>query len=357
MFAMAVRSTSENVSSADAWRAIESRDPAFDGRFVYAVRSTGVFCKPSCPSRRALRANVQFFSTTAAAERAGFRACRRCRPTDDSSTHPAIERARAYLDAHTERLVSLDELASQVGMSASHLQRSFKREVGASPRAYQAESRMRRFKSRLRAGDTVSRATYAAGFNSSRGVYERASASLGMTPAAYRHGGAGVRITYTIADAPVGRVLVATTDRGVCAVELGATDADVERALRADFPNATVARDDASHETWVRAVVGRVRDPRRASTHAIPLDVSGTEFQRRVWEALRTIPAGERRSYAEVAEAIGSPKSSRAVAQACASNRLAVVIPCHRVVRGDGEISGYKWGVTRKRLLLERESE
>ena len=357
MFAMAVRSTSETVSSADAWRAVESRDAAFDGRFVYAVRSTGVFCKPSCPSRRALRANVEFFSTTAAAERSGFRACLRCRPTERSSAPPAIERARRYLDAHQDRLVPLDELASYVGLSASHLQRMFKREVGASPKEYQAESRMRRFKSRLRAGDTVSRATYEAGFNSSRGVYERASSSLGMTPAAYRRGGAGVRIAYAIAEAPVGRVLVATSDRGVCAVELGATDADVERALRTDFPNATIARDDASHETWVRAVVSRVRDPKRTSTHAIPLDVAGTDFQRRVWEALRAIPAGARRSYAEIAAAIGSPKSSRAVAQACASNRLAVVIPCHRVVRGDGEISGYKWGVARKRLLLEREAE
>ena len=358
MSAMAVRSTDlKEVSSSEAWRAVESRDARYDGRFVFAVRSTGVFCKPSCPSRRALRANVEFYSTTAAAERAGFRACLRCRPTEGSTANPAIERARLYLDAHADGLVSLEDLASHVGLSASHLQRSFKRLVGVSPREYQAENRMRRLKSRLRAGDTVSRATYEAGFNSSRGVYERASSSLGMTPAAYRRGGAGVRIGYTIADAPVGRVLVATTERGVCAVELGATDADVERALRADFPNAAIERDDDAHDTWVRAVLDRVREPMRASSHRIPLDVNGTEFQRRVWDALRAIPAGERRSYAEVAEAIGSPKSSRAVAQACASNRLAVVIPCHRVVRGDGELSGYKWGVQRKRLLLAKEAE
>jgi AraC family transcriptional regulator, regulatory protein of adaptative response / methylated-DNA-[protein]-cysteine methyltransferase len=358
MSAMAVRSADlKDVPSAEAWRAVESRDARYDGRFVYAVRSTGVFCRPSCPSRRALRANVEFYSTTAAAERAGFRACRRCRPTEDASANPAIERARLYLDAHADRLVALEELASHAGLSASHLQRSFKRLVGVSPREYQAENRMRRLKSRLRAGDTVSRATYAAGFNSSRGVYERASASLGMTPAAYRRGGAGVHMGYTIADAPVGRVLVATTERGVCAVELGATDADVERSLRADFPNASIERKDDAHETWVRAVLDRVREPVRAPYHRIPLDVSGTEFQRRVWDALRAIPAGERRSYAEVAEAIGSPKSSRAVAQACASNRLAVVIPCHRVVRGDGEISGYKWGVQRKRMLLAKESD
>ncbi len=358
MSAMAVRfSASNEIPAADAWRAVETRDGRFDGQFVYAVKSTGVFCRPSCPSCRALRANVEFFSTTAAAERAGFRACLRCRPTEDANAHASIDRARAYLDAHADRLVPLAELSGVAHLSASHLQRSFKRVVGVSPKEYQAETRMRRLKSRLRAGDTVSRATYEAGFNSSRGVYERASSSLGMTPAAYRRGGAGVRISYTIAEAPVGRVLVATTDRGVCAVELGATDAAVERALRTDFPNATIARDDATHETWVRAAVARVRDPKRASAHAIPLDLTGTEFQRRVWEALRAIPAVQRRSYAQVAESIGAPKSSRAVAQACASNRLAVVIPCHRVVRGNGEISGYKWGVERKRLLLEREAE
>jgi AraC family transcriptional regulator, regulatory protein of adaptative response / methylated-DNA-[protein]-cysteine methyltransferase len=358
MATMAVTSDDLNaIPSSVAWRAVERRDASYDGRFVYAVRSTGVFCKPSCPSRRALRANVEFFSTTAAAERAGFRACRRCRPTDESAIHPAIERARAYLDAHADRLVSLDELSTAVGMSTSHLQRSFKHAVGVSPREYQTESRMRRFKSRLRAGDTVSRATYEAGFGSSSRVYERAPAALGMTPAAYRRGGAGVRIGYTISDAPVGRVLVATTDRGVCAVELGASDTDVERALRADFPNATIERDDAAHGTWVRAVLDQVRRPGQGSSDRIPLDLTGTAFQRRVWKALRAIPAGERRSYAQVAHTIGAPGASRAVAQACASNRVAVVVPCHRVVRGNGELSGYKWGVARKRLLLSQEGE
>jgi AraC family transcriptional regulator of adaptative response/methylated-DNA-[protein]-cysteine methyltransferase len=357
MATMAVTLNEPNpVSSSVAWRAVEVRDASYDGRFVYAVRSTGVFCKPSCPSRRALRSNVAFFPTTAAAERAGFRACRRCRPTDQSGTHPAIEKARAYLDAHVDRLVSLDELATVVGLSASHLQRSFKRALGVSPKEYQSEHRMRRFKSRLRAGDTVSRATYEAGFGSSSRVYERAATSLGMTPAAYRRGGAGVRIRYTIADSPVGRVLIATTERGLCAVELGANDADVESILRADFPNAAIERDDEARETWVRAVLDRVRDPNRGSTHRIPLDLAGTEFQRRVWDALREIPAGETRSYGEVARAIGDPKASRAVAQACANNRIAVVVPCHRVVRGDGEISGYKWGVERKRKLLAAET-
>jgi len=347
-------------SPSEAWRVVQDRDASFDGRFFYAVRTTGVYCRPSCASRRPLRKNVVFFASPDSAEQAGFRPCRRCNPRADRSDAAiarAVERARAFLDENADRAVSMAELAERIGLSASHLQRSFKRLVGLTPRRYQTNRRMESFKSRLRGGATVSRATYDAGFGSSSRVYERAATSLGMTPAAYRRGGAGVRIRYTIADAPVGRVLVATTERGVCAVELGASDADVERGLRADFPNATIERDDEARETWVRAVLDRVREPGHGSMHRIPLDFAGTEFQRRVWDALRAIPAGETRSYAEVAAAIGEPKASRAVAQACASNRLAVVVPCHRVIRGDGEISGYKWGVERKRRLLSAETK
>jgi AraC family transcriptional regulator of adaptative response/methylated-DNA-[protein]-cysteine methyltransferase len=347
-------------SPAEAWRIVQKRDASLDGRFVYAVRTTGVYCRPSCASRRPLRKNVAFFASPDDAEHAGFRACRRCTPRADhpeTTTERAVELARSYLDRHADRTVPMAELVERTGLSASHLQRSFKRLVGVTPKRYQTARRMESFKTRLRAGDTVSRATYEAGFGSSSRVYERAATSLGMTPAAFRRGGAGVRIRYTIADAPVGRVLIATTERGVCAVELGANDADVERVLRADFPSATIERDDEARETWVRAVLDRVRDPSHGSTHRIPLDLAGTEFQRRVWEALREIPAGETRSYAQVARAIGDPKASRAVAQACASNRIAVVVPCHRVVRGDGEISGYKWGVERKRKLLAAETK
>jgi len=345
-------------SPSEAWRVVQDRDASFDGRFFYAVRTTGVYCRPSCASRRPLRKNVVFFASPDAAEQAGFRPCRRCNPRADRSDAGiarAVERARAFLDENADRAVPMGELAERTGLSASHLQRSFKRLVGVTPRRYQTDRRMESFKSRLRDGATVSRATYDAGFGSSSRVYERAATSLGMTPAAYRRGGAGVRIRYTIAAAPVGRVLIATTERGVCAVELGASDADVERVLRADFPNATIERDDEARETWVRAVLDRVRAPGHGSAHRIPLDLAGTEFQRRVWDALRAIPAGETRSYAEVARAIGEPKASRAVAQACASNRVAVVVPCHRVVRGDGEIAGYKWGVERKRKLLAAE--
>ena len=343
-------------TDSEAWRAVSERDSRFDGRFVYAVTSTQVYCRPSCPSRRPLRQNVRFYSAAADAERAGFRACKRCGPSAAdglSDAERTIEKARAYLDANGDRVVPLAELAKHSGLSVSHLQRSFKRVVGVSPKEYQDAQRVRQFKSRLRAGDTVSRATYEAGFGSSSRVYERSDELLGMTPASFRRGGAGVRIRYTIATLPVGRVLVATTDRGVCAVELGASDADVTRALAADFPNATIERND-DDQRWVRAVLERIRDPRHARGD-IPLDVGGTVFQQQVWKALQEIPAGERRSYREVAAAIGRPTATRAVARACATNRIAVVIPCHRVVREDGDLAGYKWGVERKRRLLDDE--
>lgn len=356
MATMALDRTSTNLSGSDAWRAVERRDRRSDGTFVYAVRSTGIYCRPSCPSRRPSRANVSFFLTSDDAEQAGYRPCLRCRPADESAasaTEAAVAKARGYLEQHVDRPVSLGELARYAGLSPWHLQRSFKRILGVSPKAYQDARRVDQFKSRLRAGDTVSRATYEAGFGSSSRVYERSGTLLGMTPAAYRRGGAGVRIAYTITDAPVGRVLVATTDRGVCAVELGDSDDDVLRALHADFPRATIERSADKHHAWVKAVVERVRDPRRASD--IPLDLMGSAFQLRVWKALQEIPPGEQRSYRDIAAAIGQPAASRAVARACATNRVAVVVPCHRVVRGDGDLAGYKWGVERKRGLLAKE--
>ncbi|HEX4682933.1 MAG TPA: bifunctional DNA-binding transcriptional regulator/O6-methylguanine-DNA methyltransferase Ada [Gemmatimonadaceae bacterium] len=354
---MAADREHETINPTTAWRAVQDRDAAYDGRFVYAVRTTGVYCRPSCASRRPLRANVEFFASPSDAEAAGFRACLRCKPKSEaleSVTTRGIEAARAYLDLHHERLVPLAELAAHAKLSPSHLQRSFKRLVGVSPKDYQQAYRVSRFKSRLRAGDTVSRATYEAGFGSSSRVYEKSDRVLGMTPAAFRRGGSGVRIGYTIAESHVGRVLVAMTERGVCAVEIGSTDAEVERALRRDFPNATIEHDDESHHAWVRAVIERVRRP--ATVRHIPLDVSGSAFQMKVWAALQEIPAGERRTYSEVAASIGQPTATRAVARACATNRIAVVIPCHRVVRGDGDLAGYKWGVQRKAQLLEEET-
>ena len=342
------------------WAAVEARDASRDGEFVYGVTSTGVYCRPSCASRRPMRANARFFDSPRDAESAGFRACLRCKPNDDaarSATAAGVEFARSYLDANRDRAVSLAELSKHSGLSVSHLQRSFKRIVGVSPKQYQAARRLTRFKSRLRAGDTVSRATYEAGFGSSSRVYEKSNESLGMTPASFRRGGAGVAVTYAIGESPLGRVLVATTARGVCAVEIGATDAEVERRLRADFPNASIERDDDAHATWVRAVLDRVREPGRVGSNRIPLDLDGTDFQLKVWAALQSIPAGARRSYGDVAKAIGRPSATRAVAHACASNKVAIVVPCHRVVRADGKTSGYRWGENRKRLLLEEESQ
>ena len=341
-----------------AWRAVVQRDRRFDGAFVYAVRSTGVYCKPSCASRQPLRTNVRFFDTADEAEAAGYRSCRRCRPRDASAAADTlIERARDFLERNADRAVSLRELASHVRLSPSHLQRSFKRATGLSPKEYQNARRVNQLKSRLRAGDTVSRATYEAGFGSSSRVYERADRELGMTPAAFRRGGRGVAIAYTIAGTPLGRVLVATTERGVCAVELGSTDDEVVAALRRDFPEASIARGDEEHAEWINAVVKAIRDPRHSIDGRVPLDMQGTAFQKQVWKALRDIPSGARRSYAEVAKAIGQPSASRAVARACATNRLAVIVPCHRVVRGDGDLAGYKWGAERKKHLLEKESQ
>lgn len=358
MTTMAAHRDLHTVTPVSAWHAVERRDNRYDGQFVYGVGSTHIYCKPSCPSRRPSRARVSFFATPDAAEADGYRACLRCKPRDigaASATTAGVEAARAFLDSHTDRAVPLAELASHAKLSSSHLQRSFKKLIGVSPKQYQDARRLTRFKSRLRAGDTVSRATYDAGFGSSSRVYEKSDTVLGMTPAAFRRGGAGVRIGYTIAEAPIGRVLVATTERGVCAVEIGATNAEVERVLKADFPNAIVEHDDEGHSTWVRAVLDRVRNPGTSKSNGIPLDVNGTAFQLKVWAALQEIPAGERRSYRDVAASIGQPSATRAVARACATNRVAIVIPCHRVVRESGDLAGYKWGVDRKRRLLDEE--
>jgi AraC family transcriptional regulator of adaptative response/methylated-DNA-[protein]-cysteine methyltransferase len=342
-----------------AWRAVEARDPRYDGRFYFGVRTTGVYCKPSCAARRPRRENVRIFATADDAEAAGFRACRRCHPRDESKTSAtarAVDRAREYLDRHVDRAVPLAELAAAVRVSAWHLQRAFTDRVGLSPAKYHRTRRVERLEALLRRGDTVSRATYEAGFGSSSRVYENAHEMLGMTPASYRGGGAGVRITYAIEDSPIGRVLVATTDRGICAVAIGATDVDAEAAVRRDFPKATFVRDQAVHREWVDAALAAVREPRRNATGMrLPLDISGSAFQMQVWRALQEIPAGERRSYQEIASAIGRPTAARAVARACASNRVAVIIPCHRVVRGDGTLSGYRWGVDRKLALLNEE--
>jgi AraC family transcriptional regulator of adaptative response/methylated-DNA-[protein]-cysteine methyltransferase len=342
-------------SSSPEWAAVLARDRRLDGRFVYAVRSTRIYCRPSCPARRPQPANVCFFATPDAAERAGYRACRRCLPRSAAGAmiDICVGAARAYLDAHLDEWATLAELAAHVGVSPFHLQRVFKAQVGLSPRAYLSARRIERFKAGVRAGASVSDALYQAGFSSPRALYEQADAALGMTPAAYRRGGAGLAIAFTVVRSPLGRLLVARTDRGVCAVSLGDSAAALERELRAEFPAARTRRDDAALRREVEALLAQLDDPRRPAS--LPLDVRGTDFQRRVWAALQAIPPGETRSYRQLAAAIGRPSAARAVARACATNPVAVVIPCHRVVRGDGTLSGYRWGRSRKEALLMRE--
>jgi AraC family transcriptional regulator of adaptative response/methylated-DNA-[protein]-cysteine methyltransferase len=342
------------------WLAVTARDRAADGTFVFAVRTTGVYCRPSCPSRQARRENVSFHATPDEAERAGFRACLRCSPKatrglPGGSAATAVARAVAHLEAAGDRAVPLAELARVAGVSASHLQRIFTRHVGVSPRAWQAARRVEAFKAQLRSGSTVSRATFEAGYGSSRGVYEGAASALGMTPAAYARGGEGATIAWTVRETPVGLALVAATARGICAVSLGDDASVLEAELAGEFPRAAlVRRDDDAQVARLADAVAAVLAGEGDAT-ALPVELRGTPFQLAVWTALRAIPRGETRSYAELATSLGRPGAARAVARACATNRVAVVVPCHRVVRGSGDVSGYRWGVDRKRALLERE--
>jgi AraC family transcriptional regulator of adaptative response/methylated-DNA-[protein]-cysteine methyltransferase len=316
-----------------------------------------VYCRPTCASRRPNRENVEFFDAPDAAEASGYRACKRCRPDTDapSSGERSVERASAYLDAHLDETVTLERLAGVAHMSAFHLQRMFKRHVGLTPRQYVEARRAERLRARLREGDTVSRASFEAGYSSPSRVYEQATAHMGMTPGAYRKGGRGVRIGYAVAATPLGFVLVAATGRGVCAIALGDDEETLVAALREEHPEAAIERTADDLAEWVDAAVGAVTagDARRLD---VPLDVEATPFQWRVWRALQEIPRGETRTYAEIAAQIGSPGAARAVGRACAANRAALAIPCHRVVRADGADGGYRWGSERKRRILALES-
>lgn len=338
------------------WEAVLARERMCDGTFVYAVRTTGVFCRPSCPARRPRPENVEFFDSPALAVLAGYRSCRRCRPEapDSSPAGDQVRTALAYLDQHLDEHVTLARLAEAVGLSRFHLQRLFKQEVGVSPRAYQDARRLAQMKAKLRAGEQVGSAVWGAGFGSFRGAYESAAGGLGMTPGQYRRGATGLRIEYSAHPTTFGHVLVGWTSRGVCTVLLGDTRDAVLEELRAEFPAADLTLSDTPASTEVRAVLDFL-EGREATLHA-PLDVNGSAFQRLVWAALRRIPLGEHRSYTEITQAIGRPGAARAVARACATNPVALVIPCHRVVRSNGEPGGYRWGVERKRQLLEHET-
>jgi AraC family transcriptional regulator of adaptative response/methylated-DNA-[protein]-cysteine methyltransferase len=344
-----------------AWTAVAERDARWDDRMVYGVTSTHIYCRPSCPSRRPRRDRTRFFRSPAEAEAAGFRSCLRCRPglAANSPAEEAVARARAYLDSHPGTKVPLAQLARISGMSPWHLQRTFRRMVGLSPREYAESSRRDSFRRRLRQDPSVSRATYEAGFGSSSRVYERTATMLGMTPGAYRKGGAGVEIRYTVVASPLGRLLVAVTDRGIAAVTLGDSDVSLERGLKTQFPRATITRVDQGADEWlgslVRRVSAKVARPGAPLDGALPLDLQGTAFQWRVWRALLAIPPGQTRTYQQLAKALGRPRAVRAVAGACAANRAAVIVPCHRVVRADGSHGGYRWGLPRKLRLLEAE--
>jgi AraC family transcriptional regulator of adaptative response/methylated-DNA-[protein]-cysteine methyltransferase len=348
------------MNEATAWEQVLHRDASADERFLYAVTTTGIYCRPSCPSRKPKRDNIAFFSTVEAAERAGFRACLRCRPNRTKSANPAVERARSYIDSRiadtNDERITLHRLGEEAGMSPYHLQRKFKEALGLTPAQYVRVRKSERMKDELKRGETVSRASFGAGYSSSSRAYEDAAAHLGMTPATYKRGGAGAQIEYVIVPTSLGQLLVGATGRGVCAVTLGDDAGMLEDALAAEYPAATRTRvtdPTSALGTWVKIVVDTVEGSN--TVEEIPLDVQASAFQWKVWRELQKIPFGETRSYAEIANAIGSPAAVRAVATAIASNRVAVVIPCHRVIRQSGDIGGYRWGVDRKQRLIAKE--
>jgi AraC family transcriptional regulator of adaptative response/methylated-DNA-[protein]-cysteine methyltransferase len=342
------------------WQSVLAKDERFDGIFVYGVRSTGIYCKPSCPSRRPGRRQVAFFPSCEAAEAAGFRACLRCQPRQTIGSDPRVKmvlRVCRAIEAQEEEdtTLSLDRLGARLGLSPQHLQRTFKSITGITPRQYAAAHRLRLFKSRIKEGADVTGAMYDAGYGSSSRLYEKASEQLGMTPATYRRGGKGMRINYTIVDCYLGRMMVAATERGICAVSFGDSDAGLAASLKAEYPAAAISQDETDLSEWVRELLHYLDG---SQPHlGLPLDLQATAFQLRVWEELRRIPYGATRSYKEVAEAIGQPSATRAVASACARNPVALITPCHRVIRESGELGGYRWGLERKRELLKQEGK
>lgn len=342
----------------DYWQAVVERNRAYDGKFVFAVRTTGIYCRPSCAARHPRRENVRFFAEPAEAERAGFRPCRRCQPALANGAEPHLDLVRRvcdYLSESQDEIPTLDELAQRFNLSPFHLQRTFKRLVGVTPRQYATARRAERFKAELKSNRSVTDALYQAGYQSSSSVYEQGTEQLGMTPAEYQRGGRSLQISFTVAPCPLGWLLVAMTRKGVCAVRLGDSPADLENKLKSEFPAAAINRDDAELESCVAPLLDYISGTRPHLN--LPLDVQATAFQRRVWDALRAIPYGSTRSYQDIARAIGQPAAVRAVAQACAKNPTALVIPCHRVIREDGSLGGYRWGIERKRALLEKEAK
>jgi AraC family transcriptional regulator, regulatory protein of adaptative response / methylated-DNA-[protein]-cysteine methyltransferase len=339
----------------ERWDAVRQRQRLADGVFYYAVRTTGVYCRPSCAARRPRRENVRFFTEAAAAEDAGFRACKRCRP---NAAAPAQQQVALVAQAcrsieQAEEMPSLSDLAAGAGLSRFHFHRVFKRVTGLAPKAYGAALRAHRLREQLTGCGSVTAAIYQAGFNSNARFYAQSDAALGMMPSTYRAGGKGMVIRFAIGRCSLGSILVAATERGVCAIALGDEPETLLRDLQERFPRAQMRGDDANFKRTVATVVAFVEAP--AAGLELPLDLQGSAFQLRVWQALRAVPAGSTVSYAELARRLGVPRSTRAVARAVASNPIAVAVPCHRVIRSDGGLSGYRWGVERKRRLLSLE--
>ena len=373
--ASSIRKAAGTPQARERWEAVRRRDRGADGLFVYAVRSTGIYCRPSCPSRKPRREQVVFFQLPEAAEQKGFRACQRCKPGALRLRDPRVEAVAGVCREIDRRVLeessanatddrpTLAALGAGAGMSPHQLERAFRSAMGITPRQYADAQRMRRLKSRLKGGDNVTTALYEAGFGSSSRLYERAPGHLGMTPAAYGRGGQGMEIHYAIASSPLGRLLVGATERGISAVYIGESDETLRAELRKEYPRATLlAEKPTGGESrkqrlgaWVEKILAHLRG--REPHLDLPTDVQATAFQRRVWEELRRIPYGATRTYTQVAKAIGKPAAIRAVARACATNPTSVVVPCHRVIREDGNLAGYRWGIGRKQSLLEHELE
>jgi len=344
-------------SDSNQWEAVLRRDAARDGEFFFAVSTTGVYCRPSCPSRRPRRENVSFFRRPEDAESAGFRACLRCRPKSvvGNPQTAMVKRVCRYLEQHLDEPVTLTKLGEVFGQSPFHLQRTFKKTLGITPKAYADSCRMSSLKRNLQAGKNVTSALYEAGYSSSSRLYERTASQLGMTPDKYRRGAIAANIRYTCTGSPLGRMLVAATDKGICAIQFADSDEELTEGLKREFPFANRKQDDAALRSWTVQLLSQMSGQKVSS--ALPLDIQATAFQKRVWTHLQSLPFGTTQSYGEVAKAIGRPTAARAVARACASNRIAVAIPCHRVVREDGNMGGYRWGMERKRKLLRLEQE
>lgn len=344
-------------SDKSRWQAVRTRDTAADGAFYYAVRTTGIYCRPSCAARLAKREHVLFYKSPLAAKSAGFRPCKRCKPDDiaPSLVRTASIAAACRMIEKADAIPALAHLAEAAGMSRFHFHRQFKAVTGLTPRAYAQAHRGARLRGALKHSASVTEAIYEAGFNSSSRFYDKSAQLLGMTPATFRTGGKNMLIRFTVSACSLGKVLVAASEKGVCAIFMGDNQKMLVQELRDRFPHATLIGADPEFETWVAKVVALVEAPQLGLD--LPLDIQGTAFQQRVWRALREIEPGTTMNYAGIAEKIGAPKAVRAVAQACAANKLALIIPCHRVIRTDGSLSGYRWGVKRKRSLLEREAK